>query len=40
MYAYNSNPDLAVRVELEQALNMSQFYVEDGAVVPRNQQII
>ena len=40
MYAYNSNPDLAVKVELEQALNMSQFYVEDGAVVPRNQQII
>lgn len=40
MYAYNNSPNLVQRVELDSALNMSQFYVEDGTVVPRNQQII
>lgn len=40
MYAYNSNPDMAMKIDLESALNMSQPYIEEGRIVPRNQQII
>jgi hypothetical protein len=40
MYAYQQNQDYTSNINLEMALNMSQWYVEDGVVVPRNQQII
>jgi len=40
MYAYQQNEEFSANINLEMALNMSQWYVEEGTVVPRNQQII
>ena len=40
MYAYQQNEEFSSNINLEMALNMSQWYVEEGTVVPRNQQII